>query len=147
KVRLPDYMVPAVFMRMEALPLTSNGKVDRRALPAPDASRVNRKDAYVAPRTPAEQALARIWGDVLGIEAPGIHDNFFELGGDSILSIQVISRARQTGLVITPRDLFQSPTIAELAAAAPRAGALPAASEAATGEVALTPIQRWFFEQ
>jgi non-ribosomal peptide synthase protein (TIGR01720 family) len=146
KVRLPDYMIPAAFMRMDALPLTSNGKVDRRALPAPDVSRASRKDTYIAPRTPAEQTLARIWGEVLGIEAPGIHDNFFEQGGDSILSIQVISRARQAGLAITPRQLFQSPTVAELAAA-PQVASTPVRVEAAYGEVTLTPIQRWFFAQ
>jgi len=147
KASLPDYMVPAAFMPMDALPLTSNGKVDRVALPAPDVSRASRKDTYVAPRTPAEQALARIWSEVLGVEAPGVHDNFFELGGDSILSIQVISRARQVGLALTPRQLFQSPTIAELAASAPQVVKAPAQIEAASGEVALTPIQRWFFEQ
>ncbi|HSK45712.1 MAG TPA: amino acid adenylation domain-containing protein, partial [Candidatus Binatia bacterium] len=147
KASLPDYMVPAAFMPMDALPLTSNGKVDRVALPAPDVSRAARKDTYVAPRTPAEQALARIWREVLGIEAPGVHDNFFELGGDSILSIQVISRARQAGLATTPRELFQSPTIAELAAIAPQVATAPARVEAASGEVALTPIQRWFFAQ
>jgi amino acid adenylation domain-containing protein/non-ribosomal peptide synthase protein (TIGR01720 family) len=147
KLRLPDYMIPAAFKRMEVLPLTSNGKVDRRALPAPDASHVSRKNNYVAPRTAAEQVLAQIWGEVLGIEAPGIHDNFFELGGDSILSIQVISRARQKSLVITPRELFQSPTIAELAAVAPQAASLPVQLQTRTGDVALTPIQRWFFEQ
>jgi amino acid adenylation domain-containing protein/non-ribosomal peptide synthase protein (TIGR01720 family) len=147
KVRLPDYMVPAAFVRMDALPLTSNGKVDRRALPAPDMSRTSRKDTYVAPRTPVEQTLARIWGEVLGIEAPGIHDNFFELGGDSILSIQVISRARQAGFAIMPRELFQSPTIAGLAATAPQVVDAPAHKEAESGEVALTPIQRWFFAQ
>ncbi|HZD95020.1 MAG TPA: condensation domain-containing protein, partial [Candidatus Sulfotelmatobacter sp.] len=147
KARLPDYMVPAAIMRMDALPLTSNGKVDRRALPAPDVSRASLKAAYVAPHTPAEQALARIWAEVLGIQAPGVHDNFFELGGDSILSIQVISRARQAGLSISPRQLFHSPTIAELAAAAPQAAHTPARTEAASGEVLLTPIQRWFFAQ
>jgi amino acid adenylation domain-containing protein/non-ribosomal peptide synthase protein (TIGR01720 family) len=147
KASLPDYMVPAACMRMDALPLTSNGKVDRRALPAPDVSRASRKDTYVAPRTPAEQALARIWSEVLVVETPGIHDNFFELGGDSILSIQVISRARQVGLAITPRELFQSPTIAELAAIAPQAAGAPPEGEPASGEVALTPVQRWFFEQ
>lgn len=147
KESLPDYMVPAAFLRMDALPLTSNGKVERRALPAPDMSRASRKDTYVAPRSPAEQALARIWSEVLGVEAPGVHDNFFELGGDSILSIQVISRARQAGLIITPRELFKSPTIAGLAAIAPHAANAPALVEAASGEVALTPIQRWFFEQ
>src|SRR5689334_3076645 len=147
KASLPDYMVPAAFVRMDTLPLTSNGKVDRRALPAPDVSRASRKDTYVAPRTPAEHTLARIWGEVLGIEAPGVHDNFFELGGDSILSIQVITRARQAGLAITPRQLFQLPTIAELAAIAPLAVSAPAQMEDASGEVELTPIQRWFFEQ
>jgi amino acid adenylation domain-containing protein/non-ribosomal peptide synthase protein (TIGR01720 family) len=147
KAALPDYMVPAAFMRMDALPLTSNGKVDRRALPAPDISRSSRKDSYVAPRTPAEEALARIWGEVLGIEAPGLHDNFFELGGDSILSIQVISRARQVGLAISPRELFQSPTIAGLAASAPQIADAPTHGEVASGEVELTPIQRWFFAQ
>ena len=147
KVRLPDYMIPAALVRMDALPLTSNGKVDRRALPAPDLSRASRKDTYVAPRTPAEQTLARIWGEVLGIEAPGVHDNFFELGGDSILSIQVISRARQAGLAITPRELLQSPTIAGLAAAVPQVASAPAHVEAASGEVELTPIQQWFFSQ
>ena len=147
KVRLPDYMVPAAFMHMQSLPLTSNGKVDRVALPAPDMSRMGRKDNYVAPRTPAEQSLARIWGEVLGMDAPGVNDNFFELGGDSILSIQVISRARQAGLAISPRELFQSPTIAGLAACAPQAASAPAQVEVASGDVELTPIQRWFFSQ
>jgi amino acid adenylation domain-containing protein/non-ribosomal peptide synthase protein (TIGR01720 family) len=147
KARLPDYMLPAAFVSMDALPLTSNGKVDRLALPAPDVTRASRKETYAAPRTPAEQALARIWGDVLGMESPGIHDNFFELGGDSILSIQVISRARLAGLAITPRELFQSPTIAELAAAAPAAQRAPVQVERASGEAALTPVQQWFFDQ
>jgi amino acid adenylation domain-containing protein/non-ribosomal peptide synthase protein (TIGR01720 family) len=147
KASLPDYMIPAALVRMDALPLTSNGKVDRRALPAPEMSRAGRNDTHVAPRTPAEQALAGIWREVLGIEAPGVHDNFFELGGDSILSIQVVSRARQAGLTIAPRDLFQSPTIAGLAAAAPQAANAPAHVEIASGEVELTPIQHWFFAQ
>src|SRR5579864_4873665 len=147
KASLPDYMVPAAFMPMDSLPLTPNGKVDRVALPAPDVSRASRKDTYVAPRTAAEQALARIWSEVLGVEAPGVHDNFFELGGDSILSIQVISRARQAGFAIMPRELFHSPTIAGLAAAAPQVVDAPAHVEAALGKVGLTPIQQWFFEQ
>jgi len=147
KISLPDYMVPAAFVRMDALPLTSHGKVDRRALPAPDTSAMSRKDSYVAPRTATEQTLARIWSDVLGVAEPGVHDNFFELGGDSILSIQVISRARQVGLKISPRELFQSPTIAGLATAAPGEVTAVAKNEAAAGEVGLTPIQRWFFAQ
>jgi len=147
KIRLPDYMVPSAFVTMGALPLTGNGKVDRRALPAPDVSRPSRKDTYVAPRTPAEQALSRIWGEVLGIDSPGVHDNFFELGGDSILSIQVISRARQAGLALTPRQLFHSPSIAELVASVPQASDVAAREESTMGEIELTPIQRWFFDQ
>ncbi len=147
KVSLPDYMMPAAFVRMDALPLTSHGKVDRRALPAPDISAISRKDSYVAPRTAPEQTLACIWSEVLGVAEPGVHDNFFELGGDSILSIQVISRARQAGLAISPRELFQSPTIAGLAAAAPQAISAVETTEAASGELGLTPIQRWFFAQ
>ena len=113
KVALPDYMVPAAFVHMDALPLTSNGKVDRRALPVPDVTNISRSGNYVAPRTAREKALARIWSEVLGVASPGIHDNFFELGGDSILMIQVITRARKEGMAITPRDLFKSPTICD----------------------------------
>ena len=149
KVRLPDYMIPAAFVRMDALPLTSNGKVDRRALPAPDVTNIGRRGAYVAPRTPIEKVLARIWSEVLGVGSPGIHDNFFELGGDSILMIQVIARARKEGLAIVPRDLFKAPTISDLAATerAGQAPPVPNLEEAPSGEAQLTPIQRWFFEQ
>jgi amino acid adenylation domain-containing protein/non-ribosomal peptide synthase protein (TIGR01720 family) len=146
--RVPDYMLPAAFVFLQALPTSPNGKVDARALPAPDWAGGERNGAYVAPRTPREQRLAEIWAAVLGSERVGIHDNFFELGGDSILSIQVISRARQAGLHLTPRQMFQHQTVAELAAAAGTAStAAVAAPERETGTIPLTPIQRWFVEQ
>src|SRR5262249_35716777 len=102
---------------------------------------------YVPPRTPAEQTMAEIWASVLGVEQVGIEDNFFELGGDSILSIQVIAKCRQSGLGVTPRDLFRTPTIAGLAAAAKPAAEAAVAGALAQGEIPLTPIQRWFFER
>ncbi|MBL1100667.1 non-ribosomal peptide synthetase [Streptomyces coffeae] len=143
-VTLPDYMVPAVFTALAELPLTGNGKVDRRRLPAPDWTAATGA-GYVAPRTGAERALAEIWGALLGRDRIGVEDNFFMLGGDSILSIQVASRARQAGLTLTPRELFRHPTIASLATVA-RTDARPAADTGpVSGEVPLTPIQRWFF--
>ena len=146
--RLPDYMTPAHFVFVDALPLTPNGKLDRKALPAPDAARVAAGKPYVAPRNATEAALAEAWKDVLRVERVGIDDHFFELGGDSILSIQVIARCHQRGLRVTPRDLFKHPTIAELAkvvttTTAPRLEA----EDTPSGTVALTPIQKWFFEQ
>ncbi|MFF3306090.1 non-ribosomal peptide synthase/polyketide synthase [Streptomyces sp. NPDC002952] len=141
---LPDYMLPAAFVTVAELPLTANGKVDRRRLPAPDWSAAG-DAAYRAPRTEAERILAEIWADLLGVERVGADDNFFMLGGDSILSIQVVSRARAAGLALTPRDLFRHPTVAALAAAtgtaAPVAGTGPV-----SGEVALTPVQHWFLD-
>ena len=95
-------MVPAVFVLLDALPLSRNGKVDRGALPAPSPA-TDTAAGYVPPRTGTEQTLATIWADVLGVDQVGIHDNFFELGGDSILSIQVVSRARHEGLALMPR--------------------------------------------
>jgi amino acid adenylation domain-containing protein/non-ribosomal peptide synthase protein (TIGR01720 family) len=143
---LPDYMVPSAFVFLDALPLTENGKVDRKALPQPDFSRPPTR-AYVAPRNPGEETLATIWGAVLGVPQVGVHDHFFELGGDSILSIQVIARARAAGIRLTPRDLAQRPTIAELAAGLePGRGESVAGSAPATGTAPLTPIQRWFFD-
>ncbi|TFF33944.1 amino acid adenylation domain-containing protein, partial [Pseudomonas sp. RIT623] len=141
---LPDYMVPAHFVALPALPLNANGKVDRRALPAPDASPAQL--AYVAPRSALEQGIAAIWQEVLQREQIGLGDNFFELGGDSIMSIQVVSRARQAGIVFTPKQLFKHQTVQALASVAvlgdsrqraeqgPLAGALP-----------LLPIQQQFF--
>jgi amino acid adenylation domain-containing protein/non-ribosomal peptide synthase protein (TIGR01720 family) len=141
---LPEPMVPTVFVELPALPLTANGKVDRKALPAPDASAPREREA---PREEVERLLARIWSEVLGVGEAGIHDDFFELGGDSILSIQIVSRANRAGLRLTPRDLFDHPTVAELAAAAGRAASVSAEQGPVTGPVPLVPVQRWFFEQ
>ena len=113
--RLPEYMVPAVFMPLAELPLTVNGKLDRRALPAPDPSAAQSESVYAAPTTPAESLLAEIWAEVLGVERVGAHDNFFALGGDSILSLRVVERVRQRGSSVTLRQLFQHQTVRELA--------------------------------
>jgi aryl carrier-like protein len=117
--RLPSAMVPTHFVQLDRLPLTINGKVDRRALPHPGGARSLPAGHGPPPRTPQEAALARIWAEVLGLAEVGIHDNFIELGGDSILNIQVVARAKAAGLVLTPRQVFDHPTIAELAAVAP----------------------------
>jgi amino acid adenylation domain-containing protein/non-ribosomal peptide synthase protein (TIGR01720 family) len=146
--RLPGYMVPAAFVLLEDLPVTAHGKVDRRALPAPDeTSRVDAAGAHVTPRTAEERLLAAIWAQVLGVAEVGIHDNFFDLGGDSILSIQIAARARQANLRLAPRQLFQHQSIAELAAElSQEAGGATAAEQGlVTGPVPLTPIQSWFF--
>jgi acyl-CoA synthetase (AMP-forming)/AMP-acid ligase II len=114
--KLPEYMVPAAFVMLDALPLTPNGKVDRRALPPPDWARPELALAFVAPRTPVEDALASIWSQVLGIEQVGIYDDFFELGGHSLLATRVISHMRSTLKVEVPlRTMFEAPTVAGLA--------------------------------
>jgi amino acid adenylation domain-containing protein len=111
---LPDYMVPATFTALDALPLTANGKLDRRALPHPGAPAP--AVGYTAPRTPAEQAIADIWADVLGIGRVGIHDNFFELGGDSLRSLGVVVQARAAfDVALTPRDVLVTRSVAALA--------------------------------
>jgi amino acid adenylation domain-containing protein len=115
--KLPDYMVPTVFVPLPDLPLTTNGKLDRRALPKPDSNSIARSGEYVAPRTELERTLAAIWRDTLHVEQVGIHDNFFELGGHSLLATQVITRARHlTGRDVSLRLLFEAPTIAAFAA-------------------------------
>ena len=146
KGRLPDYLVPSVFVVLGRLPLTGSGKVDRRALPVPDV-RVEQK-AYVAPRSGAERVLAGIWAELLGAGQVGAEDNFFELGGDSILSIQVVSRARQAGLALSSKDMFVYQSIAELAAAGVlgRAAAPAAGAPEVAGPAPLAPIQRWFVQ-
>ncbi len=141
--RLPEYMVPAAIVPLEALPLTPHGKVDRRALPAPrwggDAA------TYAGPTTVVESLLCRIWTEMLGVERVGVADNFFDLGGDSILAIQVVSRARRHGLKVAPRQLFEFPTIARLAEVVEPVGAGTGAAEGpVAGRAPLTPIQHWF---
>ncbi|AKJ04230.1 non-ribosomal peptide synthase protein (TIGR01720 family)/amino acid adenylation domain-containing protein/natural product biosynthesis luciferase-like monooxygenase protein [Archangium gephyra] len=145
--RLPEYMVPSAFVERESLPRTRNGKVDLGALPAPELQTAVRSAAYVAPRNELETQLARIWCEVLGVERVGVDDNFFELGGDSILSIQIVTRAGRAGIELSPRQVFQNPTVARLAAVANTRLAVQAEQGPVTGPVALSPIQRWFFAQ
>ncbi|MEM8778723.1 MAG: amino acid adenylation domain-containing protein, partial [Cyanobacteria bacterium P01_G01_bin.49] len=145
--KLPAYMVPTLFMTLSDFPLTPNGKIDRQALPVPDFSQRNVQKDLIDPRTPQEAALTEIWQDVLGKMEVGIYDNFFELGGDSILGLQIIARANQAGLQLTPRQLFQYQTIAELGAVASISVTSPAEQGIVTGSIPLTPIQHWFFEQ
>jgi amino acid adenylation domain-containing protein/non-ribosomal peptide synthase protein (TIGR01720 family) len=147
KQKLPEYMVPSAFVVLKALPLTSNGKIDRQALPGPDPMQSPCAATFAAPRTPEESALAGIWAAVLGLEQVGIHDNFFELGGDSIRSMQIVARANRAGLRLIPKQLFQHQTIAELSVIAGTTPAVQAEQGLVTGPVPLTPIQHWFFEQ
>ena len=145
--KLPDYMTPGHFIKLERLPLTANGKLDRQALPAPEQE-IDKLDAsFVEPRNELEATLSKIWSQVLGVEHVGIHDNFFKLGGDSIISIQIIARATQAGIRLTPKQFFDHQTIAELAAVAGTASTINSLQGAVTGSVPLTPIQHWFFEQ
>ncbi len=145
--KLPNYMVPAAFVMLEALPLTPNGKIDSKALPEPERIRPELEETFIAPQTTVEKLLAVIWGQVLGLENVGINDNFFALGGDSILSLQVISKANQAGLHLTPKKLFQHQTIAQLASIVDITERIQAEQGAVTGSLPLTPIQHWFFEQ
>ncbi|MFZ5917841.1 MAG: amino acid adenylation domain-containing protein, partial [Chloroflexota bacterium] len=116
RASLPDYMLPAVFVTLDEMPLTPSGKVDRRALPAPDGTRPDLADSFVAPRTPEEEILAGIWGQVLGVDRVGVHDSFFDLGGHSLLATQVASRVREAFQVeLALRHLFEKPTVAQLA--------------------------------
>ena len=154
QAKLPEYMVPGAFVLLEALPLTPNGKVDRRALPAPE--RGGATEAYVPPRTPTEELLAGIWAEVLRIEQVGRQDNFFALGGHSLVAIQVVARVRETlGVELAVRQVFESPTLAELSAAVeaarqePRLPLPPIEPVAREGVLRLSFAQErlWFLEQ
>ncbi|MFI1258751.1 amino acid adenylation domain-containing protein [Streptomyces netropsis] len=137
---LPEYMVPAAFVVLDALPATANGKLDRKALPAPD---FNHAVSGRGPRDPREEALCTLFAEVLGLEQVGVDDSFFELGGDSIVSIQLVSRARRAGLLFTPRDVFKQRTVEALAAIAQDVNDTKpdrATPDAGVGAVPLTPI-------
>ncbi|MBZ5554817.1 MAG: amino acid adenylation domain-containing protein [Acidobacteriia bacterium] len=157
KAKLPDYMVPSLFVPLEAFPLTPNGKVDRRALPEPEGPNLVAGQEFIAPRNPAEEMLAGLWAEVLDLERVGIHDNFFDLGGHSLLATRVISRIRELMQVELPlQRLFEFPTIAglvECIEAARRGGPVPST-------LPLQPVPRdqnlplsfaqqrlWFLEQ
>jgi amino acid adenylation domain-containing protein len=157
KAKLPEYMVPSAFVMLEQLPLSPNGKVDRKALPAPDDARSDRDKQAVAPRTPVEELLAGIWMQVLGITRVGVNDSFFELGGHSLLATQVISRLRDTFQVELPlRSLFDAQTVSELAQTieaaslgTPGLGAPPIELAPRDGDVPLSFAQQrlWFLDQ
>jgi amino acid adenylation domain-containing protein len=112
KTKLPDYLIPAAFVMLDALPLTSGGKVDRRALPPPEAAALTSAENHVAPRTPVEEEIARVWAQVLNLERVGLRDNFFEIGGHSLLATQIVSQLREKFQVELPlRRLFEAPTV------------------------------------
>ncbi|BBY00512.1 non-ribosomal peptide synthetase [Mycobacterium seoulense] len=138
--RLPSYMVPAAVVVLDALPLTVNGKLDKRALPAPEYQKTTGE--YRAPTTVVEETLAAIYAQVLGLERVGVDDSFFDLGGDSILSMQVVARARAAGVVCRPRDVFVEQTVARLARVAGVASDDDVVDEG-IGPVVATPIMRW----
>ncbi|MBA4602106.1 non-ribosomal peptide synthetase [Thermoactinomyces mirandus] len=142
---LPEYMIPSYFVELERIPLTPNGKIDKKALPEPTYS-VQANTEPASPTNEVEEKLVQIWEEVLGLESVGIHDDFFELGGDSIKAIQIISRLHQLDFKLKINDLFDNPTICELAPCIELAEA-EADQDHVEGEVPLTPIQHWFFEQ
>jgi amino acid adenylation domain-containing protein len=137
--RLPEYMVPTHYILLEAMPLTPNGKVDRKALPAPEGERPELAREYVAPRSETETKLAQLYADLLGVERVGLYDDFFELGGHSLLATQLVSRLRQAfGVELPLRSLFEEPTIATLALAVDQAIQAQAAGLAQQTEFAQT---------
>ncbi|WP_298776700.1 AMP-binding protein, partial [uncultured Shewanella sp.] len=143
---LPDYMQPATFTVIDHVPLTINGKLDRKALPEPEFIS---SDVYVAPRSDTERQLCEVWQAVLGLEQVGINDNFFRIGGDSIVSIQLVSRLRQVGFSLQVKDIFDAPTVARLSVllnSTIQGVNVIAEQGALIGEFELLPIQQWFFD-
>jgi amino acid adenylation domain-containing protein/non-ribosomal peptide synthase protein (TIGR01720 family) len=145
-MRLPDYMIPPTVFTTAEMPLTANGKIDRKKLHLINEADVHSEHKYAGARTPAESLLVEIFQTTLKRDRVGIHENFFELGGDSILSIQIISRANEAGLGLTPKQLFERQTIAELAAIAGAVDKVEVEDGSGVGEAPLTPIQEWFFD-
>src|SRR5215213_7721834 len=145
---LPEYMIPSAFVTLKEMPRLQNGKIDRNTLPAVEQVQRDARKDFIAPRNAAEEVLAEIWCQVLGLAEVGVEENFFALGGDSILSIQIVARANQAGLKLTPKDVFRHQTIAGLAAASGSAPEQVNAEQGLlTGPAPLTPIQHYFFAQ
>ncbi|WP_047686352.1 phosphopantetheine-binding protein, partial [Xenorhabdus sp. NBAII XenSa04] len=145
--RLPEYMVPASFTRIESIPLTLNGKLDRRALPEPNWGS---RDGYIAPRNALETQLCTIWQEVLGLAQVGIEDNFFRIGGDSIVSIRLVSRLRKAGFTVQVKSIFEAPTVARLAqilTQEQQTVIVVAEQGWLNGEFGLLPVQQDFFNR
>lgn len=140
---LPDFMMPSYFVRMERMPLSANGKIDRAALPPPDRERPSLAASYVAPGSDIERSLSDVWHDVLRIDRIGIQDNFFDLGGDSIMAIQIVARARKAGLVLLPAQIVDHPTIAGLAAVLASQADMPPAADQQGGFEEPSPAGRF----
>jgi len=144
---LPDQMIPSAFVTLAALPLNSNGKVDRSKLPSPSLDRPQLREDFVAPRNPIEKTIARVWGEVIKLDAVGARDNFFDLGGNSLLAIQAIARIRKACQVEMPLSaIFQSPTLAELALAVEgsliaRGAETPAGEDIKSGAAGVFPLE------
>lgn len=143
--KLPDYMVPSAFVPMTALPLTVNGKVDRKSLPDPDFSNKD-SDRYLAPRNKLEEKICKIWMSLLSLQSLGVDDNFFEVGGDSIVSIQVVSRARKANINITTQQLFEYPTVAGLAKCCTQISDTSEQQQEVEGQLKLLPVQQYFLD-
>ncbi|MDF5721897.1 MAG: amino acid adenylation domain-containing protein [Rhizonema sp. PD37] len=144
--KLPTYMVPSIIVIVGEWPLTPNGKIDRLALPVPEIPSSTGATSLGATNE-TEEILSTIWAEVLGLETVHPEDNFFALGGDSIISLQIVSRAREAGLDIHPKDVFAAPSLYQLAALAKPFSKLIEVIEPLIGQVPLAPIQRWFFDQ
>lgn len=144
--KLPEYMIPSQLVQLERMPLTANGKLDRKALPEPEEHTMATGAHYEAPRNEVEAQLCHTWQEMLGVKQVGIHDGFFDLGGDSIKALQIGSRLQSQGLELSVKDLFQYPTIAQISAFVRQVSRV-ADQGPVEGEVELTPIQRWFFGQ
>ncbi|MEM8827934.1 MAG: amino acid adenylation domain-containing protein [Cyanobacteria bacterium P01_G01_bin.19] len=146
KSKLPDYLIPSFFIPCESFPITTNGKIDSKVLLELEIIAPDRAEDTQQPKTDLEQKLVAIWSKVLNLETVSTNSNFFSLGGDSILAIQIVAEANQVGIKITPRQLFENQTIAELATVATTEIINTAEQGLVMGEIPLTPIQRWFFE-
>ncbi|MCB0747244.1 MAG: amino acid adenylation domain-containing protein, partial [Ignavibacteriae bacterium] len=147
QTKLPNYMVPSLYIKLDVFPLTEHGKIDRKLLPKPELLRPKLENEFVEPTSNDEQKLAEIWKRLLSIEIVGINDNFFDLGGDSILSIQMISYAKEAELILTPKQVFQFPTIKELVLLSRQNLEFIHDQNKVIGKAELTPIQKWFFEK
>jgi len=148
KEKVPNYMIPSIFIALDKIPMTSNGKIDRKALPPSESMRSDLGTRYIAPRDRTEEILSEIWADLLKLEKIGIDDNYFELGGDSIISIRIVAHAQKRGIHFNTRQLFQYQTIRQLRKKVNlQTEHLIKRHEKIVGLVPLAPIQRWFFEQ